>query len=189
MSVRPGRCQGAAIPPSGRPGPRIYATSRPAAPRPRPRRRQSLLYCSASLFDPDQLFNRLEPNLRFAWTCCLRSPLLATAIAAAAGLVWTERRALISQFPHALRWETLVLAWLTVIAITTCHEFAHGLTRKHHGGEVHEIGFLLMHGPPCFFCNVSMPGCSARRRSGSGSPWPAPTATWCSGPWPFSPGG
>ncbi len=48
-----------------------------------------------------------------------------------------------------------MLAWLTVIAITTCHEFAHGLTCKHYGGENHEIGFRLMYGRPRFFCNVS----------------------------------
>src|SRR5439155_2123288 len=38
---------------------------------------------------------------------------------------------------------------------TTLHEFAHGLTCKHYGGEVHEIGFLLMFFIPCFYCNVS----------------------------------
>src|SRR5205085_248487 len=26
---------------------------------------------------------------------------------------------------------------------------------KHYGGEVHEVGFLLMFFTPCFFCNVS----------------------------------
>ncbi len=35
------------------------------------------------------------------------------------------------------------------------HESAHGLTCKHHGGEVHEMGFLLILFMPAFFCNVS----------------------------------
>jgi len=42
-----------------------------------------------------------------------------------------------------------------MLAVTTLHEFAHGLTCKHYGGEVHEIGFLLMFFMPCFYCNVS----------------------------------
>jgi hypothetical protein len=54
-----------------------------------------------------------------------------------------------------LRWETAFWAWLTLLAITACHESAHGLTCKHHGGEVPEIGFLLLLLMPCFYCNVS----------------------------------
>ena len=38
---------------------------------------------------------------------------------------------------------------------TTCHEFAHGLTCKHYGGDVHEVGLLVMFFTPCFYCNVS----------------------------------
>src|SRR5262249_39639137 len=105
-------------------------------------------------FDPDRLFNVLEPRLRFLWTRTF-FVLSAGAIAAAAWLVWVERQALVTQFPHALRWQTLVLAWLAMVAATTCHEFSHGLTCKRYGGEVHEVGFLMMYGLPCFFCNVS----------------------------------
>jgi multidrug resistance efflux pump len=54
-----------------------------------------------------------------------------------------------------LRWETAVAVWLTLFVVTMLHEFAHGLTCKHYGGEVHEIGFLLMFFMPCFYCNVS----------------------------------
>ena len=32
---------------------------------------------------------------------------------------------------------------------------AHGLTCKHFGGRVREIGFLLIYFQPAFFCNVS----------------------------------
>ncbi|MBO0798050.1 MAG: hypothetical protein J2P31_04435, partial [Blastocatellia bacterium] len=34
-------------------------------------------------------------------------------------------------------------------------EFAHGLTCKQFGGEVHELGFLLIYFQPAFYCNVS----------------------------------
>src|SRR5262249_19642475 len=55
----------------------------------------------------------------------------------------------------ALRWETAVWAWLILLVVTALHESAHGLTCKHYGGEVHEIGFLLLFFMPCFYCNVS----------------------------------
>ena len=44
---------------------------------------------------------------------------------------------------------------LVMGVVTLCHEFAHGLTCKHHGGEVHEVGFLLLYFMPSFYCNVS----------------------------------
>jgi putative peptide zinc metalloprotease protein len=100
------------------------------------------------------LFNRLEPRIRFFWT---RSFLVFSAgcILFATLLLWTGREQVAGSFAHALRWETLLIAWLTVVGIGVLHEFAHGLTCKHYGGEVREIGFLLMYFMPCFYCNVS----------------------------------
>ena len=117
-------------------------------------RRQSLLFWRMTLFDPDQLFNWLEPKLRFVWT---RPFLVASAgcIVAAAVMVWTDRQEIVAHLPALLRWEIVALAWVTLVTATLLHEFAHGLTCKHHGGEVHEIGFLLMYFMPCLFCNVS----------------------------------
>src|SRR5262249_28262755 len=73
----------------------------------------------------------------------------------AAALLWAERREAAGGVSQALRWETAVLVWLTVMLVTTLHECAHGLTCKHYGGEVHEVGFLLIFLMPAFYCNVS----------------------------------
>src|SRR5262249_282643 len=75
--------------------------------------------------------------------------LLASAVA------WGHRQELVSCFAQTWRWETVLLVWLTLVVVTTCHEFAHGLTCKHYGGEVHEGGFLMPFFLPCFYCNVS----------------------------------
>jgi multidrug resistance efflux pump len=119
-----------------------------------PRARQSVLYWRKTIFDPDRLFNRLEPRIRCFWT---RAFLLfsAACIVFACGLLWLNRGEVVTSFHSALRWETLVIAWVVMLGVTTLHEFAHGLTCKHYGGEVHEIGFLLMFFMPCFYCNVS----------------------------------
>src|SRR6185369_6742390 len=42
-----------------------------------------------------------------------------------------------------------------VFLVISAHEFAHGFTCKHFGGEVREMGFLLIYLQPAFYCNVS----------------------------------
>jgi multidrug efflux pump subunit AcrA (membrane-fusion protein) len=145
-----GRSPAAVVPTTTAPAP-----AAPAGPPPAPRRSgQSILYWRKNVFDPDRLFNWLEPKVWFLWTYGFLAVSLLL-IAGAGVLAWTSRGELVSHFPGAWRWETLVVAWLTVVITTTLHEFAHGLTCKHYGGEVHELGFLLMFFIPCFYCNVS----------------------------------
>jgi multidrug resistance efflux pump len=116
--------------------------------------RQSWLYWRQSLFDPDRMLNWLEPKLRPVWTPAFLAVSLCVILFAGT-IAWSNRFALTSSFAQAVRWETLVLVWLTLVLVTLCHEFAHGLTCKHFGGEVHEIGVMVMFFTPCFFCNVS----------------------------------
>jgi multidrug efflux pump subunit AcrA (membrane-fusion protein) len=125
-----------------------------APPSTEPRTKQNILYWRKSVLDPDRFLNWLAPRLRFCWT---RTFLFVSilVIALAAAVVWANRAELSSYFPYVFRWQTWVLVWLMLTFVTTCHEFSHGLTCKHHGGEVHEIGFLLMFFIPCFYCNVS----------------------------------
>ncbi len=118
------------------------------------RSRQSLLYWRVRLFDPDRLMTWLEPRLRFAWTQGFLI-VSASSVVAALFLAYANGELIVSHFSEALRWQTVLLAWFVLVAVTTLHEFAHGLTCKHFGGEVHEIGFLLMFFIPCFYCNVS----------------------------------
>jgi len=115
---------------------------------------KSILYWRINLFDPDRLFNWLEPKVRFFWTPAF-VVLSAGSILAAAAVVWFDRQSLAASFLGALRWETAVLAWVVLFGFATLHEFGHGLTCKHHGGEVHELGFLMLLLMPCFYCNVS----------------------------------
>lgn len=128
-----------------------------ATHQPKPKRkkhRQSILYWRKSLFDPDRLMNWLEPKIPFFWTSGFLV-VSALCIMAAVGIMWTSREQAVSSFARSLRWETFYWVWLTIFAVTMLHEFAHGLTCKHYGGEVHEIGFLLLFFMPCFYCNVS----------------------------------
>ena len=120
----------------------------------RGRIRGSLLYLRFKAFDPDRLFNRLVGKVRFCFTpqflaCSAALILLAFGITVSN---WDE---ISRDFVRLLRPELFLLAWLTIFVITTLHESAHGLTCKHFGGEVHEMGFLLIYFQPALYCNVS----------------------------------
>jgi multidrug resistance efflux pump len=117
-------------------------------------RRQSILHWRRSLWDPDRFFSWMVPRIGFFWTPAFLL-LSASCIMLAGLLVWANRQELARSFSEALRWETAALVWLALLLIGTLHECVHGLTCKHYGGEVHEIGFLLLYLMPCFYCNVS----------------------------------
>src|SRR5438309_3704280 len=122
--------------------------------RQRGRIRGSLLYLRFKAFDPDHLFNRLVGKVRFCFTpqflvCSAALILLAFGITVSN---WDE---ISRDFGRLLRPEALLFVLLTTFVITALHEFAHGLTCKHFGGEIHEMGFLLIYFQPAFYCNVS----------------------------------
>jgi hypothetical protein len=129
------------------------AESRPRAA-PRGRVRGSLLYLRFPAFDPDRLFTRLLPLVRFCFTPWFLA-LSGALILLAAGITVVHWEGITRDFLRFFRLETLFLAWLTVLAVTTAHEFAHGLTCKRFGGEVRELGFMLLFFQPAFYCNVS----------------------------------
>jgi len=120
-----------------------------------PRRiRGDVFYLRFKAFDPDRLLNRLLPYLRFCFTPAF---LICSAalILFAFGLTLVNGAEIEREAAHLYRVETLMLVWFTILAVDILHEFAHGLTCKHFGGEVHEMGFMLIYIQPAFYCNVS----------------------------------
>ena len=113
-----------------------------------------LFYLRLKAFDPDRLFTRLLPYVRFCFTPAFLA--CATAlILLAFGLTLINGNEIERQASHLFQVGTFLLIWFTILAVTTLHEFAHGLTCKHFGGEVHEVGFMLIYFQPAFYCNVS----------------------------------
>jgi putative peptide zinc metalloprotease protein len=49
----------------------------------------------------------------------------------------------------------VALLYLTASVIIAIHELGHGFTCKYFGGQVHEIGAMLIYFEPAFFCNVN----------------------------------
>lgn len=116
--------------------------------------KKNLLFYRIPLFNPHKLFCWIEPKIRWVWTraffvVSLLAVLFAMSIACTNGADFA------SSFTSAMRWETVAIVWAVIFFATVLHEFAHGLTCRHHGGEVHDIGVLFMFFIPCLYCNVS----------------------------------
>lgn len=118
------------------------------------RARGSLLYYRVRLFDPDDKFTRWERWLRWVWTPGF-AVVSGLAMLLALLTMWANRSELIASVPEAMRWQTVVLGAVTIFIATMIHEYGHGLTCKHFGGEVREVGLLFMFFMPCLYCNVS----------------------------------
>jgi multidrug efflux pump subunit AcrA (membrane-fusion protein) len=132
--------------------------------------RGELMRMRWSLGDPDRLFDRMMPALRWMFT----PGFIVASIAAFAayflilGATWGAFSRTVVEL-YSLRNLTLgsvVVLWVTALVVILIHELGHGFTCKHYGGEVHEMGFMLIYFQPAFYANVndawSFPRLSAR---------------------------
>ncbi|RMG45497.1 MAG: HlyD family efflux transporter periplasmic adaptor subunit [Acidobacteria bacterium] len=107
------------------------------------KRRRSALYYQIPLLDPDRWFGAVEPALRFVWTRGFA--VVYGLVLAAAGLVAVRHAAEIgAAMPDLGRAGAAGALLVTLLALTAVHESAHGLTCKHYGGKVPELGILLI---------------------------------------------
>lgn len=118
-----------------------------------------LLRIRRSLGDPDALLDRTLPALRW----CYSRPFVAASLAlfatyfAILAARWPEFQAQVAAtlLPGSLSLGTAALVWVVIVVISTIHELGHGYTCKRYGGEVHELGVMLLYFMPAFYCNVS----------------------------------
>jgi putative peptide zinc metalloprotease protein len=117
-----------------------------------------LLRLRWSVGDPDKLFERWLPRVRFFFTrsFLLLSLALFGVYFLVLGLKWTEfAHAVANMYTLKLTMGDLALLYLTGSVIIAIHELGHGFTCKYFGGQVHEIGAMLIYFEPAFFCNVN----------------------------------
>jgi len=128
------------------------------------RRRKELLAMVANVLcirfkgvDPERLLNWLYPKVRWLFSPVALAMSLALA-AAALLLVLVHFQVFRSRLPDFYQFFSPANAFLlaTTLALTKIlHEFGHGLTCKHFGGECHEMGVMFLVLTPCLYCNVS----------------------------------
>jgi multidrug resistance efflux pump len=111
-------------------------------------------YIRFKLFNPDRLFARLVPPLRWVWTVefFAFTILLMLATLLLSLMNWAE---VASYGEYVLREHYLAVfaaSWVVVVS----HEFAHGTTCKAFGGRATEVGVLMVfYFLPALYCNVS----------------------------------
>jgi putative peptide zinc metalloprotease protein len=92
------------------------------------------------LLRPDSLCTTLARRFRFALHPAFVVPVLLVAVALQV-FVWSHVPMLLTDASHRTAWPITVPVSLTLVwAITAAHELAHGVTCKHFGGSVAEIG-------------------------------------------------
>ena len=97
-----------------------------------------------ALFDPDKLLNRITPAFR--WVTTPVGMLVWLAVVAYGIFLgashWTELST--GAIDRLFIFHNLMLMWLLIPVIKILHEFGHALVTKLGGGEVHEMGIMLL---------------------------------------------
>ncbi len=107
--------------------------------------------------DPEATLNFLYPFTGWLFTPADMLLWLFTAISALL-LVTVQFDVMQAKLPsfHAFfgpaNW---IWLGITIAVVKVLHEFGHGLSCKHFGGECHEMGFMMLVFTPALYCNVS----------------------------------
>ena len=119
----------------------------------------SLLFLRFQLVDPNDYFDSVIDKIRFLWhPKAIKLQLLFMFIAAVVVLLQADRflldfnRVYLQSQQGVLGYLSI---WLIALGAIAVHECGHGLTCKYFGGNVHEMGFLLLAFQPCLYCNVN----------------------------------
>src|SRR5579863_2847581 len=119
----------------------------------------SMLYISFKAWDPNKTLAKLDPYLSWIYTtqfvffCIL---LFVTAAYFVAGDWSRVQRDTSSLYSFADKSAYDVWAfWILLLLLGAIHEFGHGLTCKHFGGDVHQMGFLLIYLTPAFYTDTT----------------------------------
>jgi len=121
--------------------------------------RGELLRMRWTFGDPDAWLTRMLPRIRWMFTPAF---LFATAAVFTVYLIilGQEWSAFTAALKATYSWQHITLAsavtlWVTAGAVILIHELGHAFTCKYFGGEVRELGFMLLYLQPAFYCNVS----------------------------------
>lgn len=110
---------------------------------------------SFRLFDPDRLLTLLVPALSplQGWVGALLWIAVVGLAALQAAIHWSELTH--DVIDRILTPQNLAVIWLLFPVLKMFHEFGHGLAVKIHGGDVHEMGVLLIALQPVPYVDAS----------------------------------
>ena len=117
----------------------------------------SLMYMRLPGWDPERSLRWMYPY--FCWMfwkpvvwgcvvfCCVAWLML--------GANFETFQSRLPEFQNFFGWPNLIYLWITLGAAKIIHEFGHGLSCHHYGGECHEMGIMLLVFSPCLYCDVT----------------------------------
>jgi len=117
----------------------------------------NILYIKIPVIDPERLLTGMYPYFRWLFTPYFITFSVGMMLAALTLVAsqWTEFSTKLPEFQSFFNWKTIAAFWCSLAVIKVIHEFGHGLTAKHFGGEVHEMGMLFLVLTPALYCDVT----------------------------------
>ncbi|MEM1304732.1 MAG: site-2 protease family protein, partial [Planctomycetota bacterium] len=113
-------------------------------------------------FDPERLLNAMYafPPVRwfFSWPVfigCMVMCLAALLLVLVNFDAFQARLPSFQAYFSAQNWTNWLILGVVLSVTKVLHEFGHGLSCKHFGGECHEMGVMFLVLTPCLYCNVS----------------------------------
>jgi multidrug efflux pump subunit AcrA (membrane-fusion protein) len=127
--------------------------------RTRQRTKGSILRLRFSIGDPHHLFARTVRRIpwmwspAFVWACIALFAVYLAIVVSGWDEFWAGTVGLVTLSGFSI-WDW-VLVYTLLVVIIGIHELGHGLTTTFFGGEVHEIGAMIMYFSPALYCNTN----------------------------------
>ncbi|MEQ9407313.1 MAG: HlyD family efflux transporter periplasmic adaptor subunit [Fuerstiella sp.] len=117
----------------------------------------SLLYLRLPGWDPENTLRWMYPYLKWMFWKPVVWTIVLFVISAwlMLGAQLDEFQSRLPEFQSFFGWPNLIYLWVTLGAAKIIHEFGHGLSCHHYGGECHEMGVMLLVFSPCLYCDVT----------------------------------
>jgi putative peptide zinc metalloprotease protein len=117
----------------------------------------SLLSLRLPGWDPEQTLRAMVPWCRWMFhpLCAFFCLLFVASAWLVLGANLEEFRSRLPEFQSFFGWPNLIYLWITLGVAKVIHEFGHGLSCVHYGGECHEMGVMLLVFSPCLYCDVT----------------------------------
>ncbi len=120
---------------------------------------KDIFYLTLATTDPSKFYAWIYPWIRWIWTPAFVVTTLTMFLFGATVIAsnWTTAREGMLKIwrIHEKTGSDLILFFVILAVVIAIHESAHALTCINFGGEVTELGFMLIFFAPAFYANVS----------------------------------
>ena len=117
----------------------------------------NILFIKIPILDPERLLTWMYPYFRWIFTSYFVTASVGLMLVAVTLVIsqWALFYSKLPEFQSFFNWWTIFSFWISLAIVKIIHEFGHGLTAKHFGGEVHEMGMLFLVLTPALYCDVT----------------------------------